>query len=75
MQSIHDILLLGSCTSLEICHLVDKSSFQSDLHTLLFVEGFAGILSLDQMLNLLQFLLSFFSAGYLYSSLMVSLLS
>ena len=35
------------------------SSSQSDLHPLLFVEGLAGFLSLDQMLNLLQFLLSF----------------
>ena len=75
MQSIDDILLLGSCTSLQLCYLVDKSRFKSDLHPLLFVEGLAGFLSLDQTLNLLQYLLIFFSAGYLYLSLMASLLS
>ena len=30
--SIHDILLLGSCTHLELCQLVGKSRYQSDLH-------------------------------------------
>ena len=53
VHSIHNIVLLGSCTSLELCNLVDKRSFQSDLHPLLFVEGLTGFLSLNRMLNLL----------------------
>ena len=56
-HSIYDILLLGSCMSLELCQLVDKSRYQSDLHPLLIVEGLAGFLY--NILNLLQFLLSF----------------
>ena len=57
VHSIHDILLLASCSKL--CHLVDKRRFQSVLHPPLFVESLASFLFLDQMLNLLQFLLSF----------------
>ena len=53
VHSIHNIVLLGSCTSLELCNLVDKRSFQSDLHPLLFVEGLTDFLFLNQMLNLL----------------------
>ena len=45
VHSIHDILLLGNCTSLELCQLVDKSRYQSDLHPPLFVKGPAGFLS------------------------------
>ena len=56
---IHDILLLDSCTTLQLCQLIDRSRFKSDIHPLLFVEGPAGFPSLDQMLNLLPFLLSF----------------
>ena len=57
VHRIHDILMLGSCTSLKLCQLVDKSRYQSDLHPLLVVEGLASFL--DHILNLLQFFLSF----------------
>ena len=53
VHSIYNIVLLGSCTSLELCNLVDKRSFQIDLHPLLFVEGLTDFLFLNQMLNLL----------------------